>query len=395
MNRTISFITKMMFAAVTVIMAACSSDDNATQALTVQVKVSMPEGFKSDILYTGHTVTMGKYTAITNEKGIATFEGVIPDLYDISTSCEITAEEYEEMTANDPQNENYVISGSLLKYTVGSSTTIELQTSISAKQSIVISKVYYAGTKDNNNKNYLAGKYIEFFNNSDQTVDIAGLYFGLVESESTPAYTLGSTPEYIYLKQIYRFPSNGVTEVAPGASIIVANSAIDHTGNNEVDLSKADFEAKDTQGKTTNNPATPAVELIYTTFPTISNMNLVQGGPCSVVLFSTDEDVTSWETVYVDGKDKGSKFVKTPVKYIMDGVECLKNKSTGVDKNSKRLYNYIDAGYQYTEATTGYTGEVVYRKTAKTENGRTILADTNNSSNDFAVSTEIKPREYK
>ena len=57
MNRTISFITKMMFAAVTVIMAACSSDDNATQALTVQVKVSMPEGFKSDILYTGHTVT--------------------------------------------------------------------------------------------------------------------------------------------------------------------------------------------------------------------------------------------------------------------------------------------------------------------------------------------------
>ena len=134
MNRTISFITKMMFAAVTVIMAACSSDDNATQALTVQVKVSMPEGFKSDILYTGHTVTMGKYTAITNEKGIATFEGVIPDLYDISTSCEITAEEYEEMTGNDPQNENYVISGSLLKYTVGSSTTIELQTSISAKQ---------------------------------------------------------------------------------------------------------------------------------------------------------------------------------------------------------------------------------------------------------------------
>ena len=130
MNRTISFITKMMFAAATVVMAACSSDDNATQALTVQVKVSMPEGFKSDIQYADRTVTMGKYTATTNEKGIATFEGVIPDLYDISTSCEITAEEYAEMTGNETQNENYVISGSLLKYTVGSSTTIELQTSI-------------------------------------------------------------------------------------------------------------------------------------------------------------------------------------------------------------------------------------------------------------------------
>ena len=355
----------------------------------------MPEGFKSDVQYADHTVTMGKYTATTNEKGIATFEGVIPDLYDISTSCEITAEEYAEMTGNETQNENYVISGSLLKYTVGSSTTIELQTSISVKQSLIISKVYYAGTKDSSNKNYMAGKYIEFFNNSDEAVDIAGLYFGLVESESTPAYTLGSTPEYIYLKQIYRFPSNGVTKVEPGASIIVANSAIDHAANNEVDLSKADFEAKDTQGKTTNNPATPAVELIYSTFPTISNMNLVQSGPCSVVLFSTDENVSSWETVYFDGKDKGNKFVKTPVKYIMDGIECLKNKSTGVDKNTKRLYNYIDAGYQNTEAISGYTGEVIYRKIAKTENGRTILADTNNSSNDFAVSTEIKPREYK
>lgn len=67
---------------------------------------------------------------------------MIPDLYDISTSCEITAEEYGKANvSNDPQNENYVISGSLLKYTVGSSwLTIELQTSISAKQSIVISK---------------------------------------------------------------------------------------------------------------------------------------------------------------------------------------------------------------------------------------------------------------
>lgn len=394
MNRTISFITKMMIAAVTVVMAACSSDDNATQALTVQVEVSMPDGFKSDIQYAGYSVTMGKYTATTNEKGIATFENVIPDLYDISTSCEITAEEYAEMTGNKTQNENYVISGSLLKCTVAASMTIKLQTTISVKQSLVISKIYYAGTKDTNNKNYLAGKYIEFFNNSDQAVDIAGLYFGLVESESTPAYTLGSTPDYIYLKQIFRFP-NGAAKVEPGASIVVANSAIDHTANNEVDLSKADYEAKDAQGKTTNNPATPAVELIYSAYANISNMNLVQGGPCSVVLFSTDEDVSSWETVYADGKAKGNKFVKAPVKYIMDGVECLKNKNTGVDKNTKRLYDYIDAGYQNTEATTGYSGEVIYRKIDKTEDGRNILADTNNSSNDFAVDTKIKPKEYK
>ena len=84
-----------------------------------------------------------------------------------------------------------------------------------------------------------------------------------------------------------------------------------------------------------------------------------------------------------------------PVKYVIDGVDCLKYKTTGVDKNTKRLYNYIDAGYTNITAINGQNSEVVYRKTAKTENGRTILADTNNSSNDFAVSAEIKPREYK
>lgn len=384
-----------MIALVAVIMTACSSDDNGTQALTVQVKVLMPEGFKSDAAYSGNTVRMGNYSATTNETGVATFEGVIPDLYDISTSCEITAEEYESMTGNQTQNENYVISGTLLRQTVSSATTIQLETTVAVQQSLVISKVYYTGTKDANNKNYLAGKYIEFFNNSDKAVNIAGLYFGLIESESTPAYSINSTPDYIYLKQIYRFPSQGVTEVAPGASIVVANSAIDHTVNNEIDLSKADFEAKDASGRTTNNPAVPAVELIYSTYAQISNMNLVQGGPCSIVLFSTDENVDSWDIVYREGRDSGNRFVKAPVKYVMDGLECLKNKNTGVDRNTKRLYNYIDAGFQNTETTTGYTGEVVYRKVEKNENGRIILADTNNSGNDFAVATDILPREYK
>lgn len=395
MIRTISLITKMMIALVAVIMTACSSDDNGTQALTVQVKVLMPEGFKSDAAYSGNTVRMGNYSATTNDAGVATFEGVIPDLYDISTSCEITAEEYESMTGNQTQNENYVISGTLLRQTVSSATTIQLETTVAVQQSLVISKVYYTGTKDANNKNYLAGKYIEFFNNSDKAVNIAGLYFGLIESESTPAYSINSTPDYIYLKQIYRFPSQGVTEVAPGASIVVANSAIDHTVNNEIDLSKADFEAKDASGRTTNNPAVPAVELIYSTYAQISNMNLVQGGPCSIVLFSTDENVGSWDIVYREGRDSGNRFVKAPVKYVMDGLECLKNKNTGVDRNTKRLYNYIDAGFQNTETTTGYTGEVVYRKVEKNENGRIILADTNNSGNDFAVATDILPREYK
>lgn len=398
MNKTISLITKMMMAALVVFMAAaCSSDDNATQAVSVKVKVLMPEGF-NNAQYAGQEVTLGKYKATTDENGVATFAGVIPDVYDIATAWEISADEYREMTGNVIQNEEHIISGSLLNQTITKEEVITLQTSIAVKQSILISKVYYDGTKDLSNKGYKAGQYIELFNNSDETVDIAGLYIGLVESNSpTPAYKLGKTPDYIYLKQVFRFPSNQEkTKVAPGASVVIANSAVNHAESGEIDLSGADFEAKDASGKTHNNDNVARMELIYTAFSSMTNMSLTQGGPCSVVLFKTDEDVASWESVYADGKSSGTKQLKTPVKYIIDGVDCLKyNNEQGVDKSTKRLYDYIDAGYQNTDQKTGYSGKVIYRKVSKTENGRTILIDTNNSSNDFGVAKGILPREYR
>lgn len=396
MNKIFITIATTLLAVMAMMMTACSSDNNdSAQALTVRVQVSMPDEVTNGAAYAGHTVTMGKYTATTDAKGIATFENVIPDVYDISTSADVTADEYKTMTGKEPARENYIISGTLLKQTVSSADIITMKTTLSGKESVVISKVYYAGTKDNNEKRYVAAQYIELFNNSDKPVNIAGLYIGLVESESSPAYTLGSTPGYIYLKQIFRIPADAPKEVEAGSSIVITNSAIDHTANNDVDLSGADYEAKDTSGKITNNPKTPALELVYSAFSAISNINFLTGGASSIVLFQTNEDTQTWERVYKEGASKGSQYVKAPTQYVIDGVECLKNEKTGVDVNSKRLYDYIDAGYTYIEAINGQTGEVVYRKKADTTGGRTVLADTNNSSNDFAVATDIKPREYK
>ncbi|MBQ6659331.1 MAG: DUF4876 domain-containing protein, partial [Prevotella sp.] len=275
-------------------------------------------------------------------------------------------------------------------------------------QSILISKIYSAGSKDSNNKNYLAGRYIELYNNSDETVDIAGLYLGLIETNNSPAYTLGLVPDTIFMKQIFRIPTNKSYMVAPGQSIIITNSAIDHFTKVNPDLNNikdpfehnllnADFEAKDQQGKTTNNPDVPALELVYTAYAAISNMNLSQGGPGGIVIFETEEDVTNWPLAYNYGKTSGNKWMKLPAKYILDGVDVLKNTAqTGVDANLKRLYDYIDAGYAYINSASGYNGEVMYRKVqSTTEDGRKILSDTNNSLSDFAISSEIAPREFK
>lgn len=382
------------------IFTSCMDFDDATQPISVKVQVQMP-GNLSGADLAGHTVAMNiggqTITAQTDASGLATFQHIVPDVYDISTSWKMTAQEYAALTGESVTNGKYTVAGSLSAQMLAEEKTLTLSTSVTKDQSMLISKVYYAGSKDNNNKNYLAGKYIELYNNSDETVDIGGYYLALLESESTIAYTLGQVPDTVFAKQVFRIP--GAFNVAPGGSVLLVNSAIDHTsqGPMERNLLDADFEAKDKQGKTTNNPDTPAMELIYSTYSLISQFNLNNGGPNSMVIFSTDENVGEWPTVYAYGKTKGNLFMQIPTKYIIDGVEILQNKSqTGVDVNTKRLYPYIDAGYTNINATSGYNGEVVYRKVESVAaDGRKILMDTNNSQNDFGVTTDINPRAYK
>ena len=406
-NHSIRKIGWTLTACLTVLLlASCVDFDGATEAISVKYQVQMPQGFTAaDVANKTVTITSSSQTlqATTDANGIATFENIVPDVYDVSVAWKMTPDEYSQITGEMVQNHKYTVAGSksaeLLSEDITTPLTIDMN--ISVDQSILISKIYSAGSKDSKNKNYLAGRYIELYNNSDETVDIAGLYLGLIETNSTPAYTLGLVPDTIFMKQIFRIPTDKSYMVAPGQSIIITNSAIDHTQTAmnafEHNLLNADFEAKDQQGKTTNNPDVPALELVYTAYSAISNMNLSQGGPGGIVIFETEEDVVNWPLAYNYGKTSGNKWMKLPAKYILDGVDVLKNTAqTGVDANLKRLYDYIDAGYAYINSASGYNGEVMYRKVqSTTEDGRKILSDTNNSLSDFAISSEIAPREFK
>ena len=384
-------------------MTSCIDFDDATQAVSVRVQLQMPANLAQADL-SGHTVTLTQggqtISAQTDGNGLATFQQIVPDVYDIATSWKMTAQEYSMLTGETVAGGKYTVSGAISSQMISEEKTLTLSTTVSRDQSMIIGKVYYAGSKDTNNKNYIAGKYVELYNNSDEPQDVAGLYLALMETESTIAYTPGQAADTVFAKQVFRIPrSQAGYSVAPGGTVLLVNSAIDHTQNGELEhnLLDADFEAKDMQGRTTNNPDTPALELVYSTYASLSYLNLIQSGPCSLVIFSTDEDVANWPTAYAYGKTKGNRFMKIPTSSIIDGVEILQNKAqTGVDVNTKRLFSYIDAGYAYINATTGYNGETVYRKTESvTADGRRILVDTNNSQNDFAVGTDIIPRAYK
>ena len=396
-------------------LASCIDYNDATEPVRgTTIRLLRPADFTDNSSLSGKTITLtagGKtLSATTDANGVATISELTPDVYNISTSWQISSDEFLRYTAGKGQLQSLsgcTMAGSVANQLITSAQNIDIQLLCSANQDIIIGKIYFAGSRDDNNKPYDAGKYIELYNQSDNTIDASGLYIGLGEGESTQAYTLENLHEQhadsvILLKQIFRIPADEPVLVKPGGTIVLANSAIDHTANQaslESDLSDADFEAKDNSGRMTNNTEVPALQQLFSIYPAISNMNLVNNGLCSVVIFYMDEKVEDLKTTYKypNNDTRGYQWKLLPKRYILDGVECLPNKATtGPDIGAKRLYPEIDAGYANINAPSGRTGELVYRKTSakRGADGHLVLEDTNNSSNDFQVSTTIKPRQY-
>lgn len=385
----INSVTFLAFALFVFSMMSCMDQSPQETIEEFSIQTTMPQDLGDSIYYAYQTITLRSnrvnYTSTTDSLGKVVFKNVIPGIYDISTNQKLTDE--------------ISLTGDTLQYGLFKMDSIVLKLHKSIKQNLIISKVYASGTKDNNGKNYLADKYIEIFNNSDETQYIdSSIYLGLVEAESVVAFPASANAGYVYARQVFRFSVEGLGfAVAPGGSVVIANSAIDHTQYSpySVNLQNADFEAKNTTYS--NNPNVKGMELIYSAFPSLIYMNLVNGGDNGVFLFKTTENVRNFPIFYIPGKETGNRYMQIPIELVFDGVESLKNYvTTGPKPKTKRLQNFVDAGYMFITASSGYTHESIERRVdqSKPTTDRYYLMDTNNSSNDFRSLTDPTPRVY-
>ena len=392
---------RILFA--TLILAALSCTREAprpTEAFLLEFR--MPEECKSTAQYKNQRVFINgdiNYEFETDIAGMVTVDELVPGIYDIITNWEMSGKEYKALLKN-PENVDdkarVIVGASLMNQRIFKAEDLVIDLSAAVVKGLMISKIYYSGTKDQMERNYGTDSYIEIFNNSDEPICIDGKYLGLAESVSPAAYPANENPDSIYLRQICKFPGNGSEyPVQPGASIVIAaKSARDHreSAQNTVDLSHADFEVKVIEGS--GNPDVPMLPIISNSTK-IQYFNLLNGGPNAVVLFETDEDVLSWPEVYQRGKTSGEMFRRIHKSVVIDGVECLKKPAqTDPDVNTKRLQAEIDAGYITITAINGYNHESVDRKVSRYENGRYYLSDTNNTTADFVVCTDPTPQKY-
>lgn len=389
-----SNITKMLLGTMfsLLLFSGCSKENETVSPIeTVSVKITLPEDY-TETSVEGIEISMTgvrtAYTATTDETGVAVFKNIHPDYYTISGSKEITA--------------SLLLSGQLVNYSVlteSDATNIALNFLEVKKTSFVISKIYAAGVKDDNNTKYTNDVYIEFFNNSSEDVVLDNTYyFALTEAVSTPAFPAKDSTDYVFARQVFRFISDSTKIVKPGDAILVANSAFDHTKNAaslSVDLSVADFEAKDLSGKVANNAEVPAIEQIHTAFSSISNMNLSNTLENGVVLFRTTEDVKQWPSYQAPGSSNQQFYMRIPITSVLDGIEVLRSNVTAETiEAKKRLSKRVDQGFATLTTLTGLTGDVIARRVKSTSGSVATLEDTNNSSNDCVTSNEIKPKAY-
>lgn len=368
----------------------------------VEVRVIMPNEIKPNYSFAQKEVVLRSdrmtYTAITNQEGVASFEGVIPDIYNVYCSWDIDGQTHVEMSVEETESRPALISAIRSKLKIFDVETIELQATLSVKQDLLISKVYASGTRYPDNSRYDADNYIEIFNNSDVVQYVDGLFLALVEGDSPVGFPAKDNPDSIHARQLFQFPGNGTDyPVLPGKSIVLANSAANHTilVPRSVNLANADFEFKGTLYN--NNDFVPAMKLIYTAYISIRHLNLHRGGVNGLCILRLKHNIISTlPIVYIPGKTSGNMFIRIPARSVIDGVEILAYSATGVDTNRKRLMNFIDAGYTNISSTGGSNNESMERKVdlERSNAERIYLIDTNNSQKDFTNSITPTPRDY-
>jgi len=430
------FLTSFLF-------SSCSDDDfgaNAIQPVSFVTKVKFDSDFdqaKSPINATTtlkNTQTGVTYEAVTNEKGEAVFPHLTPGIYSANVHFSLTPIQFEEMFGyNADTEDNIEFSGSAQNVVVNS-TNLTLEIELTASKSVgglVLKQIYYGGSHIKEGAMF-RDQFIEIYNNSSEMIYADGLIFGQlfgansVESKpySQPSGQLdwtkaeGNTKgakantDFVYVVNAVKVPGNGTMyPIQPGQSIIIAQTAINHKGNYvdlsgnvveilkpelTVDLSNADFEVNMTgylgseYKYDIQNPNVPDMDIVWWANGNKDLMLDNLGRQAYILFRATDEEINSFGKVKNPSNQTNFIYLQLPNDYILDGVETTQD--MGSKLVPKKLQNKQDAGYAYLTAGA-YSSTSIIRKTQKVINGRIIVKDTNNSTNDF-INIKAEPKVF-
>ena len=334
--------------------------------------------------------TGSRYVSKTDTEGIASFS--LPNgLYRVTMSGRSGSD---------------VFNASADKIAVsGGDYTLKLKLSISKAGSIVIKELYCGGCKKLPQEgDYQADQYFILHNNDYQVQYLDSLCFGTLSpynsTGSNPWVSEdGQLPDFVPIIQaVWQFPGDGDDfPLQPGEDAVVClRGAIDHAAQYplSVNLNKPDYFVCYNSTYFNNTAYHPApgnlisqdryIDVViktgkanaYTTSLSSPAMVIFRAKGVSIQDFVlVPENVTPVPGSVVDN------VVKVPYEWVLDALEVFDGSSAS---NQKRLASSVDAGYVLQTET--FLGRSLMRhvdEEASANAGYEILADTNNSLNDF------------
>lgn len=239
---------------------------------------------------------------------------------------------------------------------------------------------------------YDGDKYIKIYNNTDKVLyadglSIVGSAFQTVDKQD---YTPNIMKEAMAVSAILTIPGNGTEyPVNPGEYIIIADNGINHQAqnSNSIDLSKADFEIFYEDSDDIDNHEVPNMLTPYGKFLLhnrgFNSYAIARLGDIEKFLQDYTYDY-EWLFVFEEYQIPCEESCyKVPNEMIVDAVNLsVKSEFQWIVTSPT-----IDMGWTYCGVIDGDEnryGKSVLRKTfMTTEEGREILQDTNNSTEDF------------
>lgn len=391
---------------ISVLFTACKNDNEVSpngNALKYSITVKYPDSYGTAIASAVKVTLKNLTTNIevsqnTNETGVAVFENLTPGNYSVEANKTLSATETETITGIASE---IFLNASLLQLQITSDGTQSLTLEGGAVGDWLIKEFYYSGAP---NSYYFYDSFIEIYNNSTDTLFADGLLIG-----STSAAAFNSTSFYgfiteglqdVYISTMLRIPGNGNNHpVAPGKSIVVAIDAINHKSdpngneNSPVNLGPgiADFEVYyfvNPNTPDTDNPEVPNVEIPYAYSTTM--FDYIPGVMGSGLVIFRHDKPEELEKVKQPNSTSSTQYVRVPKENVIDALDAVSNST--ITPDLKRIPSNLDAGMN----TVGdaYTGTSLRRKVKQETNGRKVLLDTNNSTQDFEVNAKPSPKSW-
>lgn len=286
----------------------------------------------------------------------------------------------------------------------GKDRHVSLDVVVSRAGSLVIKEIYCGGCKKLPEEgDYQSDQYIILHNNDHEVQYLDGVCLGTLSpynsQSANPWIAEGDLPDFLPIIQaVWQFPGDGDDfPLQPGEdAVICLRGAIDHAVQYplSVNLNRPEYFVCYNSTYFTNTLFHPApgnlisqdryldvvIKTGLATAYTFSNSSP------AVVIFRA-EGVTIQEHVLVSDNvlqvpgNAVDKVVKVPFDWVLDAVEVFDGRSSA---NQKRLVPSLDAGY-VTQSDV-FLGRSLMRSVdqqASADAGYEILADTNNSLNDF------------